>query len=131
MGKFKEFVPIVGAFVLLALFALIPLGVGLGDDGLSGVRSSTAALASTNIEGQSLQATAQQEQVALRESIVAANKAGVPPKEIAKAVFQIGAGTLVQAEMDALKGVQTIIAQAKAQAQAPGGQQVAPVPAQP
>ncbi len=119
MGKFKEFVPIVGAFVLIALFALIPLGVGLGDDGLSGVRSATAALASTNVEGQSLQATAQQDQVALTESIVAADKAGVPPKEIAKAVFQIGAGTLVQAEMDALKGVQTIIAQAKAQAQPP------------
>lgn len=127
MGKFKEFVPIVGAFVLIALFALIPLGVGLGDDGLSGVRSATAALASTNIDGQSLQATAQQEQVALTESIVAAEKSGATPKEIAKAVFQIGAGTLVQAEGDALKGVQTIIAQAKAQAQAP---QV-PVPPKP
>lgn len=119
MGKFKEFVPVVASFVLIALFALIPLGVGLGDDGLSGVRSATAALASTNIEGQSLQATAQQEQVALTESIVAASKGGATPKEIAKAVFQIGAGTLVQAEMDALKGVQTIIAQAKAQAQSP------------
>ena len=119
MGKFKEFVPIVGAFVLIALFALIPVGVGLGDDGLSGVRSATAALATTNIQGQSLQAQAQQEQVALTESIVAASKAGATPKEIAKAVFQIGAGTLVQAEMDALKGVQTIIAQAKAQAQPP------------
>lgn len=119
MGKFKEFIPVVASFVLIALFALIPLGVGLGDDGLSGVRSSTAALASTNIEGQSLQATAQQDQVALTEAIVAAEKAGVPPKEIAKAVFQIGAGTLVQAEVDALKGVQTIIAQAKAQAQQP------------
>lgn len=119
MGKFKEFVPVVASFVLIALFALIPLGVGLGDDGLSGVRSATAALASTNIEGQSLQATAQQEQVALTESIVAASKGGATPKQIAKAVFQIGAGTLVQAEMDALKGVQTIIAQAKAQAQPP------------
>ncbi|MBM3664184.1 MAG: hypothetical protein FJW92_00055 [Actinobacteria bacterium] len=119
MGKFKEFVPIVGAFVLIALFALIPLGAGLGDDGLSGVRSATAAFASTSVEGQSLQATAQQEQVALNESIVAADKAGVPQKAIAKAVFQIGAGTLVLAEMDALKGVQTIIAQAKAQAQPP------------
>ncbi|MBU6363586.1 MAG: hypothetical protein KGQ95_05150 [Acidobacteria bacterium] len=119
MGKFKEFVPVVASFVLIALFALIPLGVGLGDDGLSGVRSATAALASTNIEGQSLQATAQQEQVALTESIVAASKGGATPKQIAKAVFQIGAGTLVQAEMDALKGVQTIIAQAKAQAQSP------------
>ena len=119
MGKFKEFVPVVASFVLIALFALIPLGVGLGDDGLSGVRSATAALASTNIEGQSLQATAQQEQVALTESIVAASKGGATPKEIAKAVFQIGAGTLVQAEGDALKGVQTIIAQAKAQAQPP------------
>ena len=127
MGKFKEFVPIVGAFVLIALFALIPLGVGLGDDGLSGVRSATAALPSTNIDGQSLQATAQQEQVALTESIVAAEKSGATPKEIAKAVFQIGAGTLVQAEGDALKGVQTIIAQAKAQAQPP---QV-PVPPKP
>ena len=119
MGKFKEFVPVVASFVLIALFALIPLGVGLGDDGLSGVRSATAALASTNIEGQSLQATAQQEQVALTESIVAASKGGATPKQIAKAVFQIGAGTLVQAEGDALKGVQTIIAQAKAQAQPP------------
>jgi len=131
MGKFKEFIPVVASFVLIALFALIPLGVGLGGDGLSGVRSATAALASTNVEGQSLQAAAQQKQAALVESIVAADKAGVPPKEIAKAVFQIGAGTLVQAEMDALKGVETIIAQAKAQAQAPGGQQVAPVPPRP
>jgi len=60
MGKFKEFVPVVGALVVVALCALIPLGVGLGDDGLADVRSSTAALATTNLEGQGLQAAAQQ-----------------------------------------------------------------------
>lgn len=119
MGKFKEFVPVVASFVLIALFALIPLGVGLGDDGLGGVRSATAALASTNVEGTALQATAQQEQVALTDAIVAAADAGATPKEIATAVFQIGVGTLVQAEGDALKGVETIIAQAKARPQLP------------
>ncbi len=115
MGKFKEFVPVVASFVLIALFALIPLGVGLGDDGLSDVRSATADLASTNVEGGALQVAAQQQQVALSDAIVAAADAGVAPKQIAKAVFQIGVGTLVQAEGDALKGVQSIIAQAKAQ----------------
>lgn len=114
MGKFKEFVPVVGALIVVALCALIPLGVGLGDDGLSGVRSATANLATTNIEGQSLQGVAQQQQQELTESIVAASKNGATPKEIAKAVFQTGAGTLVQAEVQALQGVQQIIQQAKA-----------------
>ena len=69
MGKFKEFVPVVGALIIVALCALIPLGVGLGDDGLSGVRSATAALATTNIEGQSLQAAAQQDQQAANDTL--------------------------------------------------------------
>ncbi|MGB1526087.1 MAG: hypothetical protein ACPG9N_00750 [Miltoncostaeaceae bacterium] len=116
MGKFKEFVPVVGALVVVALCALIPLGVGLGDDGLADVRSTTAALATTNLEGQGLQAAAQQEQEKLTEAIVAAAEAGKTPKEIAKAVFATGAGTLVQAEVQALQGVQSIIAQAKATA---------------
>ena len=119
MGKFKEFVPVVGALIIVALCALIPLGVGLGDDGLSGVRSATAALATTHIEGQSLQAAAQQDQPALTESIVAASEAGKTPQEIAKAVVATGAGTLVQAEVQALQGVQQIIAQAKAAGQPP------------
>ncbi len=119
MGKFKEFVPVVGALVIVALCALIPLGVGLGDDGLSDVRSTTAALATTNVEGQSLQATVNEQQQALTEAIVAASEDGKKPAEIAKAVFATGAGTLVQAEAQALQGVQQIIAQAKAQAQPP------------
>lgn len=119
MGKFKEFVPVVGALVIVALCALIPLGVGLGDDGLADVRSTTAALATSNVEGQSLQAAAQQDQENLTEAIVAASEAGKKPAEIAKAVFATGAGTLVQAEAQALQGVQQIIAQAKAQAQPP------------
>ena len=119
MGKFKEFVPVVGALVIVALCALIPLGVGLGDDGLSDVRSTTAALATTNVEGQSLQAAAQQDQQNLTEAIVAAAEAGKTPAQIAKAVFATGAGTLVQAEAQALQGVQQIIAQGKAQAQPP------------
>ena len=124
MGKFKEFVPVVGALIVVALCALIPLGVGLGDDGLSDVRSATASLATTNIQGQSLQGVAQQEQQQLTESIVSASQAGKTPKEIAKAVFQTGAGTLVQAEAQALQGVQQIIAQAK-------GAGAVPVPARP
>ena len=119
MGKFKEFVPVVGALVIVALCALIPLGVGLGDDGLADVRSTTAALATTNVEGQSLQATVNEQQQALTEAIVAASEDGKKPAEIAKAVFATGAGTLVQAEAQALQGVQQIIAQAKAQAQPP------------
>ena len=119
MGKLKEFVPVVGALVIVALCALIPLGVGLGDDGLSDVRSTTAALATTNSEWQSLQATAQQDQGALTEAIEAASEAGKKPAEIAKAVFATGAGTLVQAEAQALQGVQQISALAKAQAQPP------------
>lgn len=119
MGKFKEFVPVVGALVIVALCALIPLGVGLGDDGLADVRSTTAALATTNIQGQGLQATAQQDQQNLTEAIVAASEAGKTAAQIAKAVFATGADTLVQAEAQALQGVQQIIAQGKAQAQPP------------
>ena len=50
---------------------------------------------------------------------MAASEAGKTPKEIAKAVFATGAGTLVQAEVQALQGVQQIIAQAKAADQPP------------
>ncbi len=117
MGKFKEFVPVVGALIVIALCALLPLAVGMGDDGLSGVRSATAALAITNTEGQTLQVAAQQEQVELTNAIVAASKDGKTPEEIAKAVFSTGAGTLVQAEVQALQGVQSILAQAAAQPQ--------------
>jgi hypothetical protein len=124
MGKFKEFVPVVGALIIVALCALIPLGVGLGDDGLSGVGAGPAPPATPHNDGQSLQGVAQQQQQQLTESIVAASKDGKTPKEIAKAVFQTGAGTLVQAEVQALQGVQQIIQQAKAA-------DVPPVPAKP
>jgi hypothetical protein len=110
MGKFKEFVPVVASLIIVALCALIPLGVGTGDDGLGEVRSATAALATTNTEGQALQSQAMQEQQELTQSIVAASKDGAAPKDIAKAV----APFLNLQEADALQGVQGIIAQDKA-----------------
>ena len=110
MGKFKEFVPIAASLIIVALCALIPLGVGTGDDGLGEVRSATAALATINAEGQALQSQAMQEQQELTQSIVAAAKDGESPKDIAKAV----APFLNLQEADALQGVQGIIAQDKA-----------------
>ena len=61
MGKFREFIPVAAATIIIALCALIPLAVGVGDDtGLSDVRSAAASLGTTNQEGQSLQLQAQQ-----------------------------------------------------------------------
>lgn len=113
MGKFKEFVPVVGALIVVALCALIPLGVGLNDDGLGEVRSATASLATTNAEGQALQVQAQQEQQELTQAIVGAAKAGEKPKDIAKAVAPL----LNIPEESAVQGVQGIIAQDKAASQ--------------
>ncbi len=122
MGKFKEFVPVVASLIIVALCALIPLGVGTDDDGLGEVRSATAALSTTNAEGQTLQAQAMQEQQDLTTSIVSAAKDGAAPKDIARAVAPL----LNLEEAQALQGVQGIIAQDKAAGAAP-----TPAPAQP
>lgn len=115
MGKFKEFVPIAASLIIVALCALIPLGVGTDDDGLGEVRSATAALSATNADGQVLQAQAMQEQQDLTQSIVTAAKDGAAPKDIAKAVAPL----LNLEETQALQGVQGIIAQDKAESAAP------------
>ena len=123
MGKFREFIPVAAATIIIALCALIPLGVGLGEDnGLNEVRSATAALAQTGKEQQSVQLQGQQEQQQLTQAIVSAHQQGASVKEIAGAVVPI----LGIPEQSALQGVQGIIAQAKA-AQAP----VTPAPATP
>ena len=122
MGKFREFIPVAAATIIIALCALIPLGVGLGDDnGLSAVRSATATLAQTGKEQQAVQAQGQQEQQQLTEAIVAAHQQGASVKEIAGAVVPI----LGIPEQSALQGVQGIIAQAKA-AQTPPAATPAP-----
>ena len=122
MGKFREFIPVAAATIIIALCALIPLGVGLGvDNGLSEVRSATATLAQTGKEQQAVQAQGQQEQQQLTEAIVAAHQQGASVKEIAGAVVPI----LGIPEQSALQGVQGIIAQAKA-AQTPPAATPAP-----
>ncbi len=117
MGKFREFIPVAAATIIIALCALIPLAVGVGDDtGLSDVRSAAASLGTTNQEGQSLQLQAQQEQKQLTEAIVASAKSGASVKDIARSVVPI----LGIPEESAIQGVQGIIAQAGApQQQAP------------
>lgn len=113
MGKFREFIPVAAATIIIALCALIPLGVGLGEDnGLNDVRSATAALAQTGKEQQSVQLQGQQEQQALTQAIVAAHQQGATVKEIAVAVVPL----LGIPEQSAIQGVQGIIAQAKAAA---------------
>jgi hypothetical protein len=122
MGKFREFIPVAAATIIIALCALIPLGVGLGDDnGLSEVRSATATLAQTGKEQQAVQAQGQQEQQQLTQAIVSAHQQGASVKEIAGAVVPI----LGIPEQSALQGVQGIIAQAKA-AQTPPAATPAP-----
>ena len=122
MGKFREFIPVAAATIIIALCALIPLGVGLGDDnGLSEVRSATATLAQTGKEQQAVQAQGQQEQQQLTQAIVAAHQQGASVKEIAGAVIPI----LGIPEQSALQGVQGIIAQAQA-AQTPPAATPAP-----
>jgi hypothetical protein len=120
MGKFREFIPVAAATIIIALCALIPLAVGVGDDtGLSDVRSAAASLGTTNQEGQSLQLQAQQEQKQLTEAIVASAKSGASVKDIARAVEPLLA-VLGIPEESAIQGVQGIIAQAGApQQQAP------------
>jgi hypothetical protein len=113
MGKIKEFVPIVGALVVIGLCALVPFAVGTGDDGLGEVRSATASLATINAEGQGLQVEAQQKQQELTEAIVGAAKAGETPKDIAKAVAPL----LNIPEESAVQGVEGIIAQDRAASQ--------------
>jgi hypothetical protein len=122
MGKFREFIPVAAATIIIALCALIPLGVGLGDDnGLSEVRSATATLAQTGKEQQAVQAQGQQEQQQLTQAIVSAHQQGASVKEIAGAVIPI----LGIPEQSALQGVQGIIAQAQA-AQTPPAATPAP-----
>jgi len=122
MGKFREFIPVAAATIIIALCALIPLGVGLGDDnGLSEVRSATATLAQTGKEQQAVQAQGQQEQQQLTQAIVSAHQQGASVKEIAGAVVPI----LGIPEQSALQGVQGIIAQAQA-AQTPPAATPAP-----
>jgi len=122
MGKFREFIPVAAATIIIALCALIPLGVGLGEDnGLSEVRSATASLAQTGKEQQAVQAQGQQEQQQLTQAIVSAHQQGASVKEIAGAVIPI----LGIPEQSALQGVQGIIAQAQA-AQTPPAATPAP-----
>ena len=110
MGKFREFIPVAAATIIIALCALIPVAVGTGDDnGLSEVRSATASLAQTGKESQAIQAQGQQQQTQLTEAIVSAYDQGASVKEIARAVVPL----LGIPEQSALQGVQGVISQAK------------------
>lgn len=99
--------------VLAAALVVVVLVADL-DDNLGEVRTATAALAATNAAGQTLQQQAQAEQAALTKAILAAATSGQQPRAIAAAVYEAGAGTLVQSEQQAQQGVEGIIAQAKA-----------------
>jgi len=106
MGKFREFIPVAAATIIIALCALIPVALGTGDDnGLSEVRSATATLAQTGKESQALQVQGQVEQQQLTQAIVSAHQQGASVKEIAGAVVPI----LGIPEQSALQGVQSII----------------------
>jgi hypothetical protein len=110
MGKFREFIPVAAATIIIALCALIPVALGTGDDnGLSEVRSATASLAQTGKESQAIQAQGQQQQTQLTEAIVSAYDQGASVKEIARAVVPL----LGIPEQSALQGVQGVISQAK------------------
>ena len=120
MGKYREFIPIAVAVIIVALCALIPLAVGTGNgDGLGDVRSATADLAVVSYESQqsqgaqqALQVQGQAAQQELTQAIVAARKDGASIKQIAAAIVPIFGPTLTQQAAE--QGVTQILQQAKA-----------------
>ncbi len=110
MGKFREFIPVAAATIIFIVLAFVVYGTVQPDQGLSEVRSATAALAQTGKQQQGVQAQGQQDQEQLTTAIVSANQQGASAKEIADAVIPI----LGIPEQSALQGVEGIIAQAKA-----------------
>ncbi len=110
MGKFREFIPVAAATIIFIVLAFVVYGTVQPDQGLSGVRSATAALAQTGKQQQGVQAQGQQDQEQLTTAIVLAHQQGASAKQIAGAVIPI----LGIPEQSALQGVEGIIAQAKA-----------------
>ncbi len=110
MGKFREFIPVAAATIIFIVLAFVVYGTVQPDQGLSGVRSATAALAQTGKQQQGVQAQGQQDQEQLTTAIVLAHQQGASAKQIAGAVIPI----LGIPEQSALQGVEGIIAQARA-----------------
>ncbi len=118
MGKFREFIPVAAATIIFIVLAFVVYGTVQPDQGLSGVRSATAALAQTGKQQQGVQAQGQQDQEQLTTAIVSAHEQGASAKQIAGAVIPI----LGIPEQSALQGVEGIIAQAKAEKAAKAAQ---------
>ncbi len=118
MGKFREFIPVAAATIIFIVLAFVVYGTVQPDQGLSGVRSATAALAQTGKQQQGVQAQGQQDQEQLTTAIVSAHEQGASAKQIAGAVIPI----LGIPAQSALQGVEGIIAQAKAEKAAKAAQ---------